>query len=71
MPVEIKNAVMEEAFAISFPSTHDKNRQKGISSVTLGNSSVSYFDRENLGALLSNEALNFVKKWTVKNYDIR
>lgn len=71
LPVEIENAVMEEAFAISFPSTHDKNRQKGISSVTLGNSSVSYFDRENLGALLSNDALNFVKKWTVKNYDIR
>lgn len=71
MPVEIQNAVCEEAYAILFPSPHAQNRQKGISSVTLGSSSVSYFDRENLGVLLSNEALNFVSKWTVKNYDIR
>lgn len=71
MPAEIQNAVLEEAFAILFPSTHEQNRQKGVSSVTLGNSSVSYFDRENLGALISTEALNFVLKWTVKNYDIR
>ncbi len=71
MPIEIQNAVCEEAFAILFPSPHSENRLKGISSVTLGNSSVSYFDRENLGVLLSEEALIFVSKWTVKNYDIR
>lgn len=71
MPIEIQNAVCEEAFAILFPSPHAENRLKGISSVTLGNSSVSYFDRENLGVLLSEEALIFVSKWTVKNYDIR
>lgn len=71
MPVEIQYAVCEEAFAILFPSPHSENRQKGISSVTLGNSSVSYFDKENLGVLLSLDAFNFVSKWTVKNYDIR
>ena len=70
MPAEIQNAVCEEAFAILFPSSHEQNRQKGISSVTLGNSSVSYFDRENLGVLLSETAFNFVSKWTVNNYDI-
>lgn len=71
LPLEIQYAVCEEAFAILFPSPHFENRQKGISSVSLGNSSVSYFDRENWGVLLSVDALNFVSKWTVKNYDIR
>lgn len=71
LPADIQNAVMEEAFAILFPSTHDQNRQNGVSAVTLGNTSVHYFDRNNLGVLLSKEAYNFVLKWTVKNYEIR
>lgn len=71
LPSEIKYAVCEEAFAISENSIHSKNKQYGIASVSMGNSSVSYFDKLNTGLLLSQDALNFVLKWTAKNFDIR
>lgn len=70
LPVEIQYAVCEEAIALLENSTHFTNKKYGISSVTIGSSSVSYFEKENNPKLLSNEALNFVSKWTVKNFDI-
>jgi hypothetical protein len=71
MPQDIKNAVCEEAIAILDKNVHAKNKHYGISSISIGNSSVSYFDKNNLGLLLSDVALNLVLKWTVKNYNIR
>ena len=71
LPLDIQHAVCEEALAIIENSTHNKNKKLGISSLSLGNSSVSYFDKSNIGILLSEDALAFVSKWTVKNYNIR
>lgn len=71
LPSDIQFAVCEEALAISENSSHAKNKRLGISSVSIGNSSVSYFDKNNTGILLSQEALALVSKWTVKNFDIR
>lgn len=70
LPKEIQFAVCEEALAIIENSSHSKNKNYGISSVSIGNTSVSYFDKNNIGILISNYALNFVLKWTKKNYDV-
>ena len=70
LPKEIQMAVCEEAVAILDKSVHSQNKKLGISSVTLGNSSVSYFDGKNLGVLLSEDAFAFVSKWTAKNFDM-
>ena len=70
LPKEIQMAVCEEALAILDKSVHSQNKKLGISSVTMGNSSVSYFDNKNLGVLLSEDALAFVSKWTAKNFDM-
>lgn len=71
LPVEIQYAVCEEAISLLDNSTHSKNKQYGISSVSIGNSSVSYFSKDNLKGLISVEALNFVSKWVMKNFNIR
>lgn len=72
LPVEIQYAVCEEALSLlDNSSIHSKNKQYGISSVSIGNSSVSYFEKNNERGLLSSEALNFVSKWIMKNFDIR
>ncbi|MBQ2643978.1 hypothetical protein IJG14_00215 [bacterium] len=70
LPKDIQFAVCEEAFAIIENSVHSKNKKLGISSVSLGNSSVSYFNKYNTGILLSQDAFTFVSKWTAKNFDI-
>lgn len=70
LPFEIQYAVCEEAIALIENSVHSKNKKFGISSVTIGKSSVSYFQKNNSSALLSDEAYNFVSKWTAKNFDI-
>ncbi len=69
LPVEIQKAVCEEALAICENSVHQKNRQYGISSVTLGASQIHYFDKNE--KLISQEAMALVSKWTAKNFDIR
>ncbi len=71
MPAEIQYAVCEEAYSLIENSAHSKNKQAGISSISMGNTSVSYFDKSNTGVLLSQEAFNFVSKWTEKNFDMR
>ena len=70
LPFEIQYAVCEEALALIENSVHSKNKKFGISSVTIGKSTVSYFQKNNSFALLSDEAYNFVSKWTAKNFDI-
>lgn len=71
LPVEIQYAVCEEALYLLDNSTHSKNKQYGISSVSIGNYSVKYFEKHSVGEQLSLEALNFVSKWIMKNFDIR
>lgn len=71
LPLEIQYAVCEEAIYLLDNSIHFKNKQYGISSVSIGNSSVSYFEKDSKNGLLSPEALSFVSKWVMKNFDIR
>lgn len=68
LPNDIKYAVCEEAYAIIENSIHSKNKKLGISSVTLGKSSVNYFNKENTGLLISQDAFNFVSKWISKTF---
>lgn len=70
MPSDIQFAVCEEAYAILENSSHSQNKSNGISQISLGNTSVTYFDRNNTGVLLSSYAFSLVSKWTLKNYDI-
>lgn len=71
MPAEIQYAVCEEAYSLIENSAHSKNKQADISSISMGSTSVSYFNKSNTGILLSKEAFDFVSKWTEKNFDIR
>ncbi|MCR5261573.1 MAG: hypothetical protein K6C94_07005 [Candidatus Gastranaerophilales bacterium] len=70
MPDDIRFAVCEEAYALIETSPHSKNKQNGISQISLGNTSISYSDRKNTGVLLSDYAFSLVSKWTRKNFDI-
>jgi len=70
MPDEIKYAVCEEAYALIQNSVHSQNKMLGISSMTVGSSSVSYTNKDLSNALFSNQANAFLSKWLVKNFNI-
>lgn len=70
LPLEIKFAVCEEAVSIVENSVHHKNKKLGIKSMVVGSTDITYKDEENLGILISKDALIFVSKWTRKNFDI-
>lgn len=70
IPAEIQYAVCEEALAVAENSVHSKNRELGISSVTLGSFSVSYKTSVTCDTILSQQASAFLSKWLVKSFNI-
>lgn len=71
VPLEIKYAVCEEALAQTEKSVHLKNRREGISSVTIGSASYSYFSDKSFDGLLSPEAFSLLSSRLQKGYDAR
>ena len=70
IPAEIQYAVCEEALAVAENSVHSKNKELGISSMTLGSSSVSYKTSATSDILLSQQASAFLSKWLTKSFNI-
>lgn len=70
LPTEIQYAVCEEALAIVENSVHAKNKELGISSMTLGSSSVSYKNTDSLDIIISPQAAAFLSKWTAKSFNM-
>lgn len=71
LPFDIMFATCEEAIAILENSSHAKNKKLGIASVSLGNSSVQYFNKNNIGVLISPDAFDYLSKWTEKTFNMR
>lgn len=69
LPFDIMFATCEEAVAILENSPHSKNKKQGISSIALGNSSVHYFDKNNIGVLISQDAFEYLSKWIEKTFN--
>ena len=70
MPNEIKYAVCEEAFVTVQNSVHSQNKMLGISSMTVGSSSVSYTNSDSVNVVISNQANAFLSKWLAKNFNM-
>ena len=70
MPNEIKFAVCEEALSIIQNSVHSQNKMLGITSLTIGSSSVSYTKQNSVNSVISNQANAFLSKWLAKNFNI-
>ena len=70
IPAEIQYAVCEEAFVIAENSVHSKNKELGISSITLGSSSISYSISAACDIILSQQASAFLSKWLAKSFNI-
>lgn len=70
MPNEVKFAVCEEALSVIENSVHSQNKMLGISSMTVGSSSVSYKNRDFSNAVFSNQANAFLSKWLAKNFNM-
>ena len=70
MPNEIKYAVCEEALSVVENSVHSQNKMLGISSMTVGSSSVSYTNSDSVNVVISNQANAFLSKWLAKNFNM-
>ena len=70
LPNEIKYAVCEEALVTVQNSVHSQNKMLGISSMTIGSSSVSYTNSDSVNVIVSNQANAFLSKWLAKNFNV-
>lgn len=70
IPTEIQYAVCEEALAIAENSVHTKNKELGISSMSLGASSISYSSSPSHDIIISPQASAFLSKWIAKSFNI-
>lgn len=73
LPQDIKNAVCEEAIKLlkNNKNIHQQNQENNISSINLGDSSVSYkFSKPIEHSLASNLAYQLIQKWIKKGYNL-